>query len=769
MAARILIVDDEAIIAETTALNLRQLGYAIAGHAASGAAALELAAREIPDLVLMDINLGNDHEGIVAAETIRRQYGVPVVYVTAYTDDDTLARAKITHPFGYVSKPFAARDLHVAIEIALHNHQLDQRLRQSEQALADRAEHFAALLATTRDGVLETDEQGRMLEVNQAYCELTGYARAELIGQPLSFVEARATSAPVAAHSQELLRLSGTHFECQHRAKDGRVIDLEISVTHLAARGRVVAFLRDITRRKEVQAAREAAEAVFRAVWEQSSMGMRLTDAAGDIRAVNDAYCRLVRWPREALVGQPFTCIYRADDVAEMQRRYQERFAQRAVQERTSRQMQLRDGRIIDFDVTSSFMELEHTVMLLVMFQDVTAQRRAEQALRESEQRFRGYFDSGLIGMCITSPTKGWVQCNDRLCAILGYSRPELMQKTWMELTHPEDLPADVAHFERVLAGEIDSYTMEKRFLHKDGQVVPAEIFARAVRQEGGRVDHFVAMVLDISLRKQAEAARAEMAQSLKFKNQELERLVYLTSHDLRSPMLNIQGFSHRIAGDCGTLRRLIETDPFSPEDRAAALEIVGHQLPRSFGFIQSGVEKMDRLIASLLRLSRLGRAAFEPKPLDLNAVVNEALNALAFSLQAAEGVVETGPLPACAGDAALVSQLFTNLIDNAIKYRCPGRGLRLAITGEVREGQAIYCVADNGVGIPPEHLERIWEVFFRADPAGAAAGDGLGLNLVRGIVERHGGKVWVESVPGEGSRFFVALPLVSTAIAGTG
>lgn len=642
MAARILIVDDEAIIAETTGLILRQLGYAIAGQVASGEAALAAVAREMPDLVLMDINLGNDHEGIAAAETIRRQHGVPVVYVTAYTDDDTLARAKITHPFGYVTKPYAARDLHVAIEIALHNHQQDQRLRQSEQALADRAEHFAALLATTRDGVLETDEQGRMLDVNQAYCELTGYARAELVGQPLSFVEARAPSAQLAAQPSELLRLSGTRFERQHRAKDGRVIDLEISVTHLAARGRVVAFLRDITRRKEVQAAREAAEAVFRAVWEQSSMGMRLTDAAGDIRAVNDAYCRLVRWPREALVGQPFTCIYRADDVAEMQRRYQERFAQRAVQERFSRQLQLRDGRALDLEVTSSFMELEHTVMLLVMFQDV-------------------------------------------------------------------------------------------------------------------------------SLRKQAEAAREEMARTLKFKNQELERLVYLTSHDLRSPMLNIQGFAHRIAGDCAKLRGLVEADPFSPKDRAAALEIVSRQLPRSFGFIQAGVEKMDRLIASLLRLSRLGRAAFEPKPLDLNAVVNEALNALAFSLQAAEGEVEVGALPACAGDAALVSQLFTNLIDNAIKYRCPGRGLRLAITGEVREGQVVYCVADNGVGIPPEQQERIWEVFFRADPVGAVAGDGLGLNLVRGIAERHGGKVWVESVPGEGSRFFVALPVASTATAGTG
>lgn len=762
MPARILIVDDEAIIAETTALMLRQLGYVVAGTANSSTEALRAVEQASPDLVLMDINLGADHEGIPAADAVRLRHDLPVVYVTAYADDDTLARAKVTHPFGYVSKPFEARDLHVAIEIALHNHQLEKRLQQSERArregesrlraildnipdiawlkdragrylavnhawcrhfglreedalgrtaleilpadqaqrfhhedlaviasgrefrgedrlphrtgveafyevfkaavrdpageiiglagttrdvtervllttaLARRAEHFEALLATTRDGVIEADERGRMLDVNQAYCRLMGYAPHELVGQHMSFVEARESPEEVDAHTQEMIRHGGARFESQHRAKDGHLVDLEISITHLATQGRMVAFLHDITARKQAKSAREAAENVFRAVWEQSNNGMRLTDSAGNIRAVNDAFCRLVGMPRDALVGQPFSCTYHEhspDEFASMQRRYQDRFAQRAVSERYSRKMTLKDRRVLELDVTSSFVELDQVVLLLALFQDVTAQRHAE-------------------------------------------------------------------------------------------------------------------------------AAREELAQLLKFKNQELERLVYLTSHDLRSPMLNIQGFAHRIAGDSATLRQIVESDPFTPADRAAAIEIVRHQLPRSFGFIQTSVEKMDRLITSLLRLSRLGRAAFQPKPLEVNALVTEVMGALAFSIQAADGVVEVGPLPPCTGDAALVSQLFSNLIDNAIKYRAPGRGLRLTISGEVKNGQAIYRVADNGVGIKPENLERIWEVFFRVDPTGAAAGDGLGLNLVRGIVERHGGKAWVESVPGEGSRFFFALPV---------
>ncbi len=137
-------------------------------------------------------------------------------------------------------------------------------------------------------------------------------------------------------------------------------------------------------------------------------------------------------------------------------------------------------------------------------------------ALRASEERFRSYFELGLIGAAITSPTKGWVEINDEICRILGYERSELLRMTWAELTHPDDLAADVAYFNRVLAGEIESYVMDKRFIRKDGRVIDATISVRCLRRADGSVDYFVALVQDITERKLAERALRESEERMR-------------------------------------------------------------------------------------------------------------------------------------------------------------------------------------------------------------------------------------------------------------
>ena len=137
----------------------------------------------------------------------------------------------------------------------------------------------------------------------------------------------------------------------------------------------------------------------------------------------------------------------------------------------------------------------------------IREQAKTAQALRSSETRFRGYFDLGLISMAITSPERGWVEVNDKLCRTLGYSREELWGITWAELTHPDDFDKDVDQFQRVMRGEIDAYRLEKRFLRKDGAVVYTELSVQAVRQPSGTVDHFMAMFYDITDRKLAEQA----------------------------------------------------------------------------------------------------------------------------------------------------------------------------------------------------------------------------------------------------------------------
>jgi len=270
----------------------------------------------------------------------------------------------------------------------------------------------------------------------------------------------------------------------------------------------------------------------------------------------------------------------------------------------------------------------------------------------------------------------------------------------------------------------------------------------------------FATIFFDISERKRIASERERLMLELERKNQELESIVYVSSHDLRSPLVNIQGFGSRLEKDCAELALRARAAACGEETAARRIEVLAlERIPRSVEFIRASAAKMDRLIAGLLRLSRTGRVELFRRSLDMDALLREIASSLAFQMEKAGASLELGSLPPCLGDEGQLSQVFTNLLDNAIKYRAADRPLRIAVRGERRGDEVEYCVEDSGMGIAPEHLERIWELFYRLDPGDGAGGEGLGLSLVRRIVDRHEGRVRVESEPGVGSRFFVLLP----------
>lgn len=184
--------------------------------------------------------------------------------------------------------------------------------------------------------------------------------------------------------------------------------------------------------------------------------------------------------------------------------------------------------------------------------EDTTDGRTAEARLRESEERFRRYFEMPLVGACITSPTKGWLEVNDRLCRMLGYSPEELARKTWSELTHPDDLPEDVARFEKVVRGEIDGYSLEKRFRRKDGTEVPVDLAVSCIRAPDGSVDYFVALLQDITERKRAE--RELQAHRDRLEELVAERTAELVKHrqllDETSRLARVGGWEYDVRKD---------------------------------------------------------------------------------------------------------------------------------------------------------------------------------------------------------------------------
>lgn len=263
---------------------------------------------------------------------------------------------------------------------------------------------------------------------------------------------------------------------------------------------------------------------------------------------------------------------------------------------------------------------------------------------------------------------------------------------------------------------------------------------------------------LNADLEKRIQARTAELART----NQELETFIRIASHDLRSPLVNIQGFNQLLNKALDKIMR-ITANTALPDEARQALDTAREKAAKAIRFINAGTEKMNDLISELLQLARLGRVPLTLQLLDMNVLLRTVLETMAFQIRTANVKITADTLPECRADAVLIGQVFSNLLDNAIKYRDPGRPLHLRIWspnhGEKRrdpDAYAFYCIEDNGMGVAPEHKSKIWELFGRLNPQ---SGDGIGLKAVQQIVMRHGGKVWMESEVGKGSRFFFALP----------
>ena len=241
----------------------------------------------------------------------------------------------------------------------------------------------------------------------------------------------------------------------------------------------------------------------------------------------------------------------------------------------------------------------------------------------------------------------------------------------------------------------------------------------------------------------------AERTADLQESNAEIQRFAYIVSHDLRAPLVNIMGFTselQRLRGD------------IFPES-AAVPETVREDFDEALGFIKSSIDKMDRLIKAILLLARQGTRVFAPESVDMEALMRSIADGVAHRAQSAGATVTVGPLPRLTIDRIAAEQVFSNLVDNAVKYLRPGVPGTVSVTAEAANGRVTFRVADNGRGIDPRDHKRVFELFRRSGPQDRP-GDGIGLAHVKTLVRQLGGTITLASTPGQGSTFLVSLPL---------
>jgi PAS domain S-box-containing protein len=754
--ARILIVEDDRIVARDIEQQLLRLGYAVAGMTARGDEALALAVSARADLVLMDVRLQGPVDGVDAAQLIHQQCNIPVVFLTAYADDETVRRASLAEPFGYVLKPFEDSQLRTVIGMALYKHASEQRLRDSER-------RYAVTLASIGDAVIATDENLVITFMNPAAEVLTGWPAPEAVGMALREVfrvldgaSGRLIDAPMAdvlAGGVTVTRAG--HMSLRGRGRRDIVID-DCGSPIIDERGKVsgVALVfRDVTARRqaeEAQMLRETQQRIELAV-QGSNIGvweLQMPDGHirnGSVSLINVweqlGYRSMAPQTATALIGALFQpqdlpairaalSAYLARDSARLELETRVRHQNGSVRWMLIRGVAVRNAR-------------QRATSLVGTCVDVTDLTGARLALRDGELRWRSMTEA-LPHLIWTVTADGIPDFfSPQCCAYFGLTEAEMTGfDVWLRNLHPEDRERCSGVWHAAFAA-VARYDVEMRLRRHDGAFRWFHSVAIPVRDARGRVTRWFGTSTDISERKQAEAAMLEAKVAAESANSAKNRFLANISHELRTPLNGILGYAQILRGDGALNDRQLE-----------GVNVIA----------QSG-EYLLALINDILDFSRIEARKLELEVADvwLEKFVRVIVDIMGMRARekGIELVCDLLPsLPyAIRVDERRLRQVLLNLLANAIRFTDDGEvTLCVEFTAPDR---LRFEIRDTGIGIAPEALEAIFRPFEQAgELQRRTAGVGLGLAISRQLVRLMGSDILVRSEVDVGSTFWFELRL---------
>lgn len=359
-------------------------------------------------------------------------------------------------------------------------------------------------------------------------------------------------------------------------------------------------------------------------------------------------------------------------------------------------------------------------------------------AQQESEEKFKYIFDNSIIGKSLTFPT-GEIHVNKAFCDMLGYSSTELENINWRDISYFDDIAPTQKIIDSLLSRKTSSARFNKRYIHKNGSIVWADVSTSLRWDEDGKPLYFMTAIIDITERKHVEEALKISLEDLKRSNEELEQFAYVASHDLQEPLRMVSSFTQLIE-----LRYKDKLDQDANE---------------FIRFTVDGANRMQRLINDLLDFSRITTRGKKFDRVDIHLVVGQVFTNLWESIEESHAIITQDDLPVIEADETQMVRLFQNLIENSLKFRTE-LPPRVHISVQKNNDYNIFTVSDNGIGIDSQFADRIFLIFQRLNTSAEYPGTGIGLAICKRIVERHGGKIWVESEVGKGTIFYFTIPI---------
>ncbi len=635
--------------------------------------------------------------------------------------------------------------------------------KKAEETVKRAGAYNRSLIEASLDPLVTINPDGTISDVNAATVKVTGFSREELIGTDFSryFTEPGKAKA-----GYETVFRDGSvrDYELKIQNRDGRATPVLYNATVFKDESDeiagVFAAARDITDQKKAEETIKRAGAYNRSLIEASLDPFVTINPDGTISDVNEATANVTGFSREELIGTDFSRYFTEPGKAKAG--YETVFRDGSVTD-YGLEIRRRDGRVtpVLYNATVYRDEAGKITGVFAAARDITERKRAEEATRRANAYNRSLIEASLDPLVTINPDGTISDVNDATVRVTGVPREALIGTVFSRyFTEPEKAKAG---YEAVFRdGSVTDYGLEIR--HKEGRVTPVLYNATVYRDEAGNITGVFAAARDVTERKRAEEALMQAnrelddrvkertiklqeanvllekkSEELARSNLELQQFAYIASHDLQEPLRAISGFTE-----------LLDKRYRGKLDERA---------DKYINFIIDGTKQMNQVIFDLLEYSRVQTKAHEFGLIDTGSSLKQALKNLQVSIKEKDAIIIADPLPRLSADGIQITQLFQNLIGNALKFQKAGTVPEIHVSAQETGDTWLFSVTDNGIGIDQQYTERIFKIFQRLHAKGEYDGTGIGLAICKRIVERHGGEITVRSEPGVGSTFSFTLP----------